>query len=446
MKNCPEMQLFIYADVGHKLKKNTMKKRLNQLLQIALGILTPLIFVLVTILISLSKQLQAANFDKYPLYIGAILSLIFVFFFKKKKTYFLSGITISILFIGLNFLMNNFGHKHSNRFSDHSTIWNNTKHSTTIPFYSSESGHIFLKAKIGNETKYILFDTGADLCGFNEKYNVLKNDTIFITSITDSNGKKNQMEIHRLNNLSIGDLDFEKNHYISMNNDIWKKECGIFFNQDSIAGALGNNIINSFVWDFDMLNKTLKISKKTELQNISRADIIPLFKRGKKSWYVKIKINGKRKSVTLDSGYAGNLKIKDSITLRENYNYKIGRSKSKGLFSYKDCDKKKDRSEITREVQKGKRKIFVDLSISNTTFKDILIEDTSNMNLLGIPLFWEYERVILDFLNGKMYLFNKINDSKHPKSIATISNKAKELLRKKPVPNNGYKKLLNSVK
>ena len=417
-----------------------MKKRLNQLLQIVLGILTVLFFILITILIiSLSKQFQAASLDKYQLYIGTLFSLIFIFFFKKKKTYFLSGITISILFIGLNFLMNSFSSKHTNLDSDHSIIWNNTEHSTTVPFYNSESGHIFLKAKIGNETKYIGFDTAAEICGFNEKYNVFakKSDTTFLRSITDSQGKKNEMKINRLKNLSIGGLNLKKSRYISMSNDIWKKECGIFFNQDSIAGVLGNNIMNSFIWDFDMLNKTIKISEKIESQNISKADIIPLFKSVEKNWFVKIKVNGKKKNVTLDSGFNGNLTIKDSITLRENYNYKIGQSKSKGLFSYKDCVKKNDSSEITKEIQKGKRRIFVDFSISNTTFKDALIEDTSNLDLLGVPLFWEYERVILDFLNGKMYLFNK-NHSEHTQSITNISDKSRKELIKKPVPNTMY--------
>ena len=415
-----------------------MKKRLNQLLQIVLGILTVLFFIAITlIVINLSNQLKAKSLDNYILYIGAILSFVFVFLFKKKKAYFLSGIIISILFVGLNFLLNNYGYKHSKLFSDHTINWNNTEHNTTIPFYSSKSGHIYLKAKIGNETKYIGFDTGAELCGFNEIYNKSKKTTKI--SLTDSQNKSNNVIIQQLNKLSFKNIDFEKVDYISMNKDIWNEECGLFFNQDSIAGVLGNNIINSFVWDFDMLNKTVKISEKRELHNISKAEIISLVKSRKKGWDINIKVNGSRKRIALDSGSDGILAIKDSITLPENYNYKIGRSNSKGLFSFKDCYKKNDSSAITTREQKGKRKVFANLSISNITYRDVLIEDTSNMNLLGIPIFWEYERVVLDFLNGKMYLFNK-NHSKHTKSISNISSKLREDLIKKPVPNKVYKK------
>ncbi|WP_042494711.1 hypothetical protein [Algibacter lectus] len=362
------------------------------------------------------------------MYIGAILSCVFIFLFKKKKTYFITGITISMLFIMLNFLINIFRHKHSTFFSNHSTVWNSNKHNTTIPFYSSESGHLFLKAKIGNETKYIGFDTGAELCGFNENYNNSKKTTII--SLTDSQNKTKNIRIQKLDKLTFKNIDFEKVDYISMNKDIWENECGIFFNQDSIAGVLGNNIINSFIWDFDMLNKTVKISEEIELQNISKFEIIPLLKSGKKSWSINIKVNGNRKRINLDTGFNGTLTIKDSIILQENYKYKIGHSNSIGLFSFENCYKKKDSSEITKKTQKGKRQIFADLKISNINFKNVLIEDTSNSNLIGVPLIWEYERVILDFLNGKMYLFNK-NHSKSAKSISNISNKAREEFVKK---------------
>jgi hypothetical protein len=186
-----------------------------------------------------------------------------------------------------------------------------------------------------------------------------------------------------------------------------------------------------------MLNKTVKISEKTELKNISKAEIFPLVKSGKKAWDINIKVNGHRKKITLDSGCDAILMIKDSITLQEDYKYNIGLSNPKGLFSFKDCYKKNDSSQITTGIQKGKRKVFADLSISNITFKDALIEDTSNVNLIGVPLFWEYERVVLDFLNGKMYLFNK-SHSENTKSISNISNEIRKDLIKKPVPNTVY--------
>lgn len=63
-----------------------MKKRLNQLLHIVLGTLTVLFFIALTLLIvNLSNQLKARPFDNYIMYIGAILSCVFIFLFKKKK-------------------------------------------------------------------------------------------------------------------------------------------------------------------------------------------------------------------------------------------------------------------------------------------------------------------------------------------------------------------------
>ncbi|WP_111709831.1 hypothetical protein [Lutibacter citreus] len=407
-----------------------MKKILNLLSQIVLAIITAITFLIITFFVTYKFSREIiVSLNPFPIYISSFLSFIFVLFFIKKKKYFYSTITILLLITLLNFLINNSKHNHSNLFSEHLTTWSNTEHTTTIPFYSSESGHIYLKAKIGNETKYIAFDTGAELCGFNEKYNVLKNDTLFIMPIIDSNGKKNKMKIHKLKNLSFGALAFKKNHFVSMSSDIWEKKCGIFYNQDSIAGVLGNNIINCFVWDFDMLNKTVSISEKTKLQNISKAVIIPLNEIDKKNWVVKIKINGEKKKVILDSGCDATLFIKDTLNISKNYKYLISSNTSKGLFSYKDCMEKNDSTEVLFKNKKTTRNIFVNLKIDNTLFKDILIKDSSSNNLLGVPLFWEFERVVLNFPNKMMYLFNKNNDT-NTKSITNISDKMKIILEK----------------
>lgn len=71
-----------------------------------------------------------------------------------------------------------------NSFEKHSIIWNNSKHQTTIPFISSKTGHILIKAKINDELQYLLFDTGFTLCAFNEKYNTEK--SVNTISIKDS--------------------------------------------------------------------------------------------------------------------------------------------------------------------------------------------------------------------------------------------------------------------
>ncbi|MFI0430298.1 hypothetical protein [Mariniflexile sp. HMF6888] len=41
------------------------------------------------------------------------------------------------------------------------------------------------------------------------------------------------------------------------------------------------------------------------------------------------------------------------------------------------------------------RKIFVDLSILNITFEDTPTFDNQEDNVIGNPIFWEYERVLL---------------------------------------------------
>jgi len=41
-------------------------------------------------------------------------------------------------------------------------------------------------------------------------------------------------------------------------------------------------------------------------------------------------------------------------------------------------------------------------------------------NIIGIPLFWEYERVVLDFKSNKMHLIQKTKANK-TKSISGIT-------------------------
>jgi len=386
-----------------------MKKRLNQILQITLGFITVIFFILISIVVySLSKKNIVDFFYPFLLYIGAFLSFTFVLFFRKRKIYFFSAILFIILTIGANAFSN---YKNS-LYTEHSTIWNNTEHSTIIPFYAQRNGHIFIKASIDNHIQYLNFDTGNDVIGLNEKYNNSeKNETI---TIKDSHNKTSELAINNLARLSIGDIDFKGLDYIALKKNIWDNENGIFYNKDSIAGILGNNIINSFVWDFDIKKQTIKITDQKFSESLSKTHIVPLIKSGK-GWKVKIKVNGKQEFVKLDSGSNKILSITDSLKTTRNSNHEI-KEESNGIFSFTETDNDGNKKKIM------KRMIFADINISNLFFKDALIMSPSKSNLLGVPLFWEYDRIVLDFLDQKMYLFNKLNSTNAP-SITNKSNR-----------------------
>ncbi|TGV02380.1 pepsin/retropepsin-like aspartic protease family protein [Flavivirga rizhaonensis] len=320
---------------------------------------------------------------------------------------------------------------------DYETDWSNKNKSTTIPFYVSKTGHIYLKSNIKNEEKYLVFDTGADYTMVNEKYN--GNDSIHFINTKDSQALNDDVPIHKLDRLLLGDLKFHQLSYGALKKETWG-DCGIFHNQDSIVGILGNNIINSFVWDLDMVNHQMRITDASFLDTIAKSKVIPLIKNGM-GWNVEIKLNGMSKNIKLDSGSNSILSITDSIKLAKMYTYPIiNAEKSIGFLSYKDCKGKvikRDSLENLNKKTKEARRIFANLGIADTIYKNTFVVDKSKSNLLGNPLFWEYERVVLDFINKKMYLINP-NQKRNIDKISTLSKEALFKTRVTTVSKFGY--------
>ena len=159
------------------------------------------------------------------------------------------------------------------------------------------------------------------------------------------------------------------------------------------------------------------------LKKLQNATIIPLIK-SERNWKIKIIVKGKDKNVTLDSGSDTILSLKDSLTA-PNDGIKLTRS-SGGINSFKNNLENRDKN------------IFIDFTIGDILFKETIISIESESNLLGIPLFWEYERVVLDFIDHKMYVFKKSNN-KNTYSITNINKMTKATIEKikeqKPVPN-----------
>ena len=397
-----------------------MKKFLSKLSQIIWAIIVTFILIIITYF-TLRKS---SYFNDYILYIGAILSLILAVLFRKKKVYFHT--TIILILIVSSF--NTFKIYNNNLYKEHSINWDNDNHFTTIPFYGSETGQIFIKTKINEETKYLGFDTGADISALNEKYNnSASDDTI---SIKNSQDEKHYFGIQELNKLVLGNVYFKKLSYIPLEIEEWENSKGFFNsyeNKDSIAGILGNNIINSFVWDFNMDTKSIKITDKKFSENKSDVTIIPLIKSGN-SWNIEIDLNGRNKNVKLDTGSNSILSLKDSLVVSDK-DIKIS-SSSTGINSFKNNSENRD------------RKDFADIKIGNILFEKTLVSFQKKSNLLGIPLFWEYERIVLDFIDHKMYIYEKTKN-KNTYSITNINKSIKEFIEKvneqKPVPNNGYK-------
>ncbi len=369
---------------------------IKKIIQFTLGIVTvPIISIIVSMIFKISKF----DFSNNLLTIGALISFIFVFLFKRHKVYFITSLIFSCLFLSLNLYSNYSINKYSKGYSIN---WNSKVHNTTIPFHIKDN-LIFIKAKINNEEKYLLFDTGAEIPLIKNQYN--NSETIGVQKIIDANGNTKIEEIKELNNLSIGGLNFEKVKNVSLNTDTTNGKN--LLSKDFIAGILGCNLMNSFVWDLNLKNNTIHLTDSKFNENISQATTIPLIEYNNR-WKIEIKVNGDKKKAMFDSGSNAILTLKDSIKLPKDYIYQIKKyANSNTLYSntnYKNIE----------------RKIFVNLSISNLIFKDIPAFDNNESNVIGNPILWEYERVVLDFISKKIYLLNKNNSTK----LNSISNKS----------------------
>ena len=137
-----------------------------------------------------------------------------------------------------------------------------------------------------------------------------------------------------------------------------------------------------------MKNKIVSITKNKFEENIVNIDTIPLIK-GNNEWFVETFINGRKEKLIFDTG------CDEFIVLK------------KGLISEKKI----------KYSLKGNKEIIINkyanIEINNSIrFDDIYIKDNAKTinNLLGIPLLWQYDRVVLDFVTGNIFLIH-INDN-----------------------------------
>lgn len=414
-----------------------MNKYTDRILLIILGLLTPfmiliILFILLYFIPFIKREFASAW------YLSIAISFLIGIFLRKIR--FLS---IPLFIATLSLLVftgyREYNKKHKkNILLNHTTNWKNPEHSSSIPFFVHSSGHIYIKTELLGEKKYLVFDTGADNCALNEKYNT--SNILKTSNITDSQAKKNKVQYFTLDSLSLGELNFKQLSYGSLKKKIWGSKCGIFYKQDSVAGILGNNVINNFVWDIDMIKHTMQISDQPFKEKTTSAKVVPLINIGM-GWNVEIQIDGKLKKVKLDSGSNGILSLKDSIHFPKTYTNLISKvSKSKGIFSYMDCDGneiKIDTTESSINKRNISRRVFADLYIADTIYKNTLVSDNKPIDLIGIPIFWEYERVVLDFLSKKMYLINPTK-SKNSFQLSKKSINGRSAMKIESIKKNGY--------
>ena len=277
--------------------------------------------------------------------------------------------------------------------------WNAPTDRFTMDFMVGREGYIYLKASVNDTSGLFLFDTGCTTSHVNERLVTNKMNRLHQFTITDAHGVQQTKHLYKVNRFELGDVEIKQLHVYPSDSLTWTQAQGTFYRQDSVMGIIGNNIISRFVWDFDMINKRVILSRsKKYCKDLADSLSLPLFSNnGNKD--IAVKINGVEKRLTFDFGAAHPLCISDTIPYLLATDKKGFTQISAGLLNHLDSTERKENNFDFAEVKFGAY-----------TFKDIICSEKAHCNLLGIPFMWTFERVIVDYMNDKAYFINKNDD------------------------------------
>ncbi len=319
----------------------------------------------------------------------------------------LEKLAISLCIIVCSLLVSSFINnppKHGKSLKEYNNIT-----SFTLPFKTDDNGCIYIEAIIHDNTGLFMFDTGASKTSINEKYITKKDKTIGTTTTTDVNQNKREETIHRLKHLALGAVDVHCK-VVAADSTTWIHPRGCFYHQDSIYGIIGDNVISKFIWDFDLNNKHVTLSSDSSYCKMLADTIAISLERLNKSMYFPILINDQVKKLMLDFGCAGTLQITDSIPSEQKYfKTKEFYELSFGYLSH-----------LEDEIH-AYNYDFVNVELGNHRFEKIKCTENTKVNLAGISLVWSFERVVLDYLNQKVYFISRRKDKSCPYTAERFS-------------------------
>lgn len=278
--------------------------------------------------------------------------------------------------------------------------WNSPNESMTLDFIVGKSGHLYFEAQMNGTTGLFLFDTGAEICFINEKYITGEDLKLQSYTISDAKEIKQTKNLYKVRSFELGAIEIKDLEVYPADSLTWKDPKGIFYNQDSVIGVIGNNIISKFIWDFDMVNKRVTVSNsKSYCDSIPDSSAFKLISiRNHKE--ILARINGKLKRFTLDFGSGKPISLCDSIP---------NKKKSVGKESYSSWGKSALNHLVPKEVTESKFD-FVDVKFGAYEFKEIQCYENDSSALFGIPFVWSFKRVVIDYMNNKAYFISLIED------------------------------------
>jgi hypothetical protein len=275
--------------------------------------------------------------------------------------------------------------------------WNSPNDNVPIDFVVGKQGLIYLNAKINDVNGLFLFDTGCELTSVNEKIVCDKKKKLNPYTILDAKGITQTKNVFKVKSFELGAIEIRKLHVYPTDSITWTHPKGSNYNQDSILGTIGNNIISKFIWDFDLINQRVTVSNnKMYCLNLLDSAAIDLVTKGNHK-EIEVLINGEQKILTLDFGCSFPIVLSDSIpekkVTEENF---VFCHETKGALDHLD----------STEISKNSFD-FADIKLGTYEYTQIKCVENDHADLLGIPFIWSFKRVVLDFNNCKSYFISE---------------------------------------
>lgn len=253
-----------------------------------------------------------------------------------------------------------------------------------VDFYSKFSfetykGVIGFNVDIDGETKFFLFDTGADL-------SLIQRDSIIGKKDNFSGASKRKMELGRelITSIRIENIDFKNTH--ALNGDM----IGLKEQIPNFGGLIGQPIIHKANWLIDYPNKQIELSSR-ELGDKSFKEI-ELVRENGNNPYTFLEMNGKKYKVVIDFGSSSIINLPTGSQFAKDVIKSIKLSKNtRKRYTLGGLQQIQEKVGIIPEIKLGEFEFKnVDVNINNSSqprigikfFKDFKIYiDNSNENI-----------------------------------------------------------------
>ncbi len=263
-----------------------------------------------------------------------------------------------------------------------------------LKFDFGKEGHIYIKGLNNVDDNLMLFDTGSsNTVLYSKAYkNTVGTEKIYLGkwNITDANNIVKNLPYFNVNEINIGELALKNYSFLELDQED---------KNPNEVGIIGFNIIKDYIWDFDMNTKVVNVFKKPPDINISKSGMKLNLIRTSKSFNVPIIVNNKSENILLDSGCSRPLLLDDK---KHNIQYF---SKYPTITHIKSAFDEEVPDEELNKYQYG----IIKAKVGFKNFPEVVygFNRNDNNNLFGIPFWHEYDRVVLDGINNKLYFLNE---------------------------------------